>query len=345
MLGLLFGEDMSIDLGTANTLVYVPGKGIVLDEPSVVAIRNAQTDRPIIAAVGDEAKNMVGRTPARIEVIRPLRDGVVADFGAAEKMLQHFMRKASRRGLLALGPRVLICVPCGATQVERRAIRAAAEGAGARKVYVYEEPILAALGTGLDISEPRGTFVLDIGGGTSEVAVLSLNDIVYADSSRIGGDHFNQSIIEHVRKNCGLLIGENTAERVKHEIGSAYRPQVVQELEISGRDLADGTPRSVTVNSNEINDALQVSLQAILDKVHAVLEKTPPELTSDIVERGIMITGGGALLTGIDEFLSQETGVSAIIANEPLYCVARGGGKLLELLKRGHFQSSIGAGE
>ena len=328
----LFSEDMSIDLGTANTLVYVPGEGIVLDEPSVVAIRKYSDmhSKPHVEAVGTSAKKMIGRTPANIEVVRPLRDGVVADFATAEKMLQYFIRKASRRRLFNIGPRVLICVPCGATQVERRAIRAAAEAAGARKVYLYEEPLLAALGAGLDIEEPCGHFILDIGGGTSEVAVLSLNDIVYSDSSRIGGDHFNQSIIDHVRRTFGLLIGESTAEKVKHTIGSAYRPQTVEEMEIRGRDLSDGTPRSTTINSNEINDALQEPLQAILNKVHAVLEQTPPDLASDIMARGIVVTGGGALLTGIDELLMQELNVSVIIANEPLFCVARGGGKVLE---------------
>ena len=327
----LLGSDMSIDLGTANTLVYVPGKGIVLDEPSVVAIRkNTDMNRPLVEAVGTEAKRMLGRAPINIEVVRPLRDGVVADFASTEKMLQYFIRKANQRWLFAIGPRVLICVPCGATQVERRAIRAAAEAAGARKVYLYEEPVLAALGAGLSIEEPRGHFILDIGGGTSEVAVLSLNEIVYADSSRTGGDHFNQSIIDHVRRNCGLLIGEATAEQIKHNIGNAYRPQTVEEMEIRGRDLGDGTPRSTTTNSNEINDALQEPLQVILNKIHSVLEQTPPDLASDIMEHGIVITGGGALLTGIGELISQEIKVPTIIANEPLYCVARGGGHVLE---------------
>ena len=327
----LFSDDMSIDLGTANTLVYVPGEGVVLDEPSVVAIRRySEQNKPQIEAVGVDAKRMIGRTPANIEVVRPLRDGVVADFATAEKMLQYFIRKASQRRLFTLGPRVLICVPCGATQVERRAIRAAAEAAGARKVFLYEEPLLAALGAGLNIEEPCGHFILDIGGGTSEVAVLSLNDIVYADSSRTGGDHFNQSIIDYVRRQCGLLIGETTAEQVKHTIGSAYRPQTVEEMEVRGRDLSDGTPRSITLNSNEVNDALQEPLQIVLNKVHSVLEQTPPDLASDIMARGIVVTGGGAMLSGIDELLMQEIKVSVIIANEPLYCVARGGGKVLE---------------
>ncbi len=327
-----FGDDLAIDLGTANTLVYMPGRGIVLDEPSVVAIRKYADlrDKHRIEAIGTEAKTMIGRTPNNIEVIRPLRDGVVADYDATEKMLQHFIRKSIRRRLLSIGPRVLICVPCGATQVERRAIESAAETAGARKVYVCEEPILAALGAGLNIKEPRGHFILDIGGGTSEVAVLSLSDIVHAESSRTGGDHFNQSLIDFVRQNFGMLIGESTAEEIKHKIGNASRPQTIEEEEIRGRNLADGTPRSATINSNEVNEALQEPLQNILAQVRAVLDRTPPDLTSDIMEHGIVLTGGGAMLTGIDEFLSQEIGIPVTTAAEPLLCVARGGGKLLE---------------
>lgn len=332
MLRKLFSEDMAIDLGTANTLVYVPGKGIVLNEPSVVAIRKYADirDKNRIEAIGTEAKTMIGRTPHNIEVIRPLRDGVIADYDAAEKMLQHFIRKTMRRRLFPVGPRVLICVPYGATQVERHAIQAAATTAGARKVYVYEEPILAAMGAGLNIQEPRGYFVLDIGGGTSEVAVLSLGEIVYGASSRTGGDHFNQSIIDHVRRSFGLLIGESTAENIKHSIGNASRPQTIEEMEVRGRNLADGAPRSITINSNEVNDALQDPLRAILDQIRAVLDQTPPDLTSDIMSNGIVVTGGGAMLSGIDELLSQEIGIPVIAADEPLYCVARGGGRVLE---------------
>ena len=327
-----FGESMSIDLGTANTLVYVPGRGIVLNEPSVVALRTDTGGTPVVEAVGVEAKTMVGRTSSNIKVIRPLRDGVVADFSAAERMLQLFIRKAGRKSLFALGPQVLICVPHGATQVERRAIHAAAESAGARRVMIVEEPILAALGTGADISDAIGTFVLDIGGGTSEVALLSLNEIVYASSSRIGGDQFNQDIIQYLRREFGLLIGENSAERIKHEIGCACPPKETREFTVCGRDLNEGTPRNVTINNTQINQALQESLNGIANKIRNVLELAPPELISDIMTRGIMLTGGGALLTDIAAFIRQEVGINAIIAEDSLFCVVRGGGKMLEQL-------------
>ncbi len=327
----LFRNDMSIDLGTANTLVCVPGEGVVLNEPSVVAIRKyTSQNKPLVEAVGSDAKLMLGRHAQNIEVVRPLRDGVVADFATAEKMLQFFIRKANRRRLLNLGPRVLVCVPVGATPVERRAIQGAAEAAGARKVYLYAEPLLAALGAGLNISEPKGHFILDIGGGTSEVAVLSLNDIVHADSLRTAGDHFNENIMEYVRTECRLLIGEATAEQIKHRIGSAYPPQTVEEMDVSGRDAAEGNPRTITVNSSQINEAMREPLQTILNKVHAVLEVTPPDLTADIMEHGIVVTGGGAMLTGIDELLRQEVKVPVVIADEPLHCVARGGSRALE---------------
>ena len=323
---------MSIDLGTANTLIFVPNQGVVLNEPSVVAVRqySANSNRPKIVAVGLDAKSWIGRTSSKIEVIRPLRDGVVAELTIAEKMLQYFINKVNRRRLFSFGPHVLICVPCGATAVERRAIRAAAEAAGAYRVEVYEEPILAALGAGVNIEEACGSFILDIGGGTSEVAVLSLGDIVHFESSRIGGDHFNQSIIEYVRREFNLLIGEATAERVKHKIGNAYPPQTVEDMEIRGRRISDASPHGVTINTNEIHQALQEPLRNILDRIRCVLEMTPPELSADIMSRGIVVTGGGALLTGLDQLISQEIGVPVLIADDPLTCVARGGGVLLE---------------
>ena len=328
-----FSNDLSIDLGTANTLIYVRGKGIVLNEPSVVAIRE-ETARGgrTVQAVGAEAKSMLGRTPGNITAIRPLKDGVIADFTVTEKMLQHFIKKAHGSRYFRPSPRVLICVPNGSTQVERRAIRESAEGAGARKVYLIEEPMAAAIGAGMPVHEPRGSMVLDIGGGTSEVAVISLNGIVYAASVRIGGDRFDEAIISSVRRNYGILIGEATAERIKHEIGSAYPGQDLLEISVKGRNLSEGVPRSFTLNSNEILEALQEPLQGIVGAVKAALEQTPPELGADVAERGIVLTGGGALLRDLDKLLMEETGLPVVIADEPLTCVARGGGKVLELL-------------
>ena len=328
-----FSNDLSIDLGTANTLIYVRGKGIVHNEPSVVAIRE-ETARGgrTVQAVGAEAKSMLGRTPGNITAIRPLKDGVIADFTVTEKMLQHFIKKAHGSRYFRPSPRVLICVPNGSTQVERRAIRESAEGAGARKVYLIEEPMAAAIGAGMPVHEPRGSMVLDIGGGTSEVAVISLNGIVYAASVRIGGDRFDEAIISYVRRNYGILIGEATAERIKHEIGSAYPGQDLLEISVKGRNLSEGVPRSFTLNSNEILEALQEPLQGIVGAVKAALEQTPPELGADVAERGIVLTGGGALLRDLDKLLMEETGLPVVIADEPLTCVARGGGKVLELL-------------
>ena len=328
-----FSNDLSIDLGTANTLIYVRGKGIVLNEPSVVAIRE-ETARGgrTVQAVGAEAKSMLGRTPGNITAIRPLKDGVIADFTVTEKMLQHFIKKAHGSRYFRPSPRVLICVPNGSTQVERRAIRESAEGAGARKVYLIEEPMAAAIGAGMPVHEPRGSMVLDIGGGTSEVAVISLNGIVYAASVRIGGDRFDEAILSYVRRHYGILFGEATAERIKHEIGSAYPGQDLLEISVKGRNLSEGVPRSFTLNSNEILEALQEPLQGIVGAVKAALEQTPPELGADVAERGIVLTGGGALLRDLDKLLMEETGLPVVIADEPLTCVARGGGKVLELL-------------
>jgi rod shape-determining protein MreB len=328
----LFSNDLSIDLGTANTLIYMRGKGIVLNEPSVVAIRQDQRGGArSIEAVGIEAKKMLGRTPENISAIRPMKDGVIADFTHTEKMLQYFIKKA--HGGYFFSPRVVVCVPCGATQVERRAIRESAQGAGARKVFLVEEPIAAALGAGIPIDEASGSMVLDIGGGTSEVAVMSLNGIVFSDSVRVGGDRFDEAIINYIRRNYGILIGEATAEKIKHEIGSAYPGKELREIEVRGRNLSEGVPRSFTINSNEVLEALQESLYGIVSAVKTALERTPPELSSDVADRGLVLTGGGALLRDIDRLLMEETGIPVIIADDPLTCVARGGGRVLEMIE------------
>jgi rod shape-determining protein MreB len=331
----LFSNDLAIDLGTANTLIYIPGQGIVLNEPSVVAIkedkiRGAKT----IAAVGLDAKRMLGRTPGNITAIRPLKDGVIADFAVTERMLRFFIEKVHQSKLLRPSPRILICVPCGSTQVERRAIRESAAMAGAREVYLIEEPMSAAIGAGLPVDEACGSMVLDIGGGTSEVAVISINGIVYSSSVRIGGDRFDEAIINYVRRNYGTLIGEATAERIKHEIGTAYPGSEVREIEVKGRNLAEGVPRSFSLNSNEILEALQEPLSGIVGAVKLALEQTPPELGSDVATRGIFLTGGGALLKDIDRLIAEETGLPVFIADDPLTCVARGGGMVLEMLDK-----------
>lgn len=329
----LFSKDLSIDLGTANTLIYMLGNGIVLNEPSVVAIRRDHgSTGQRIAAVGVDAKLMLGRTPGNISAIRPMKDGVIADFFVTEKMLQHFIHKVHESRFLRPSPRVLVCVPCGSTQVERRAIRESAMGAGAREVYLMEEPMAAALGAGMPVEEARGSMVVDIGGGTTEVAIISLNGIVYAQSVRIGGDRFDESIINYVRRNYGSLIGETTAERIKQEVGTAFPGSEVREFEVRGRNLAEGIPRSFTLSSNEILEALQEPLSGIVGAVRAALEQTPPELASDIAERGMILTGGGALLKHLDRLLMEETGLPVIVADDPLTCVARGGGRALEML-------------
>jgi rod shape-determining protein MreB len=328
-----FSSDLSIDLGTANTLIYVRDRGIVLNEPSVVAVQEDYSrGGKVIVAVGVEAKNMLGRTPGHITAVRPMKDGVIADFTYTEKMLQYFIGKVHDTRLLKPSPRVLVCVPVGSTQVERRAIRESAEGAGARTVAIVSEPMAAAVGAGLPVQEARGSMVLDIGGGTSEVAVISLNGIVYAQSARIGGDRFDEAITNYVRRNYGILIGETTAERIKIEIGSAYPGQTVREISVKGRNLSEGVPRAFTLNSNEILEALQDPLQGIVSAVKQALEQTPPELGSDVADRGIVLTGGGALLRDIDKLITEETGVPAVIAEDPLTCVARGGGRILELM-------------
>ncbi|HHZ70231.1 MAG TPA: rod shape-determining protein [Methylococcaceae bacterium] len=329
----LFSSDLSIDLGTANTLIYIPEQGIVLNEPSVVAIKEDRArGNKFIAAVGADAKAMLGRTPGNITAIRPLKDGVIADFAVTERMLRFFIEKVHENKLLRPSPRILVCVPCGSTQVERRAIRESASMAGAREVYLVEEPMSAAVGAGLPVDQPQGSMVLDIGGGTSEVAVISLNGIVYSASVRIGGDRFDEAIINYVRRNYGTLIGEATAERIKQEIGTAYPANEISEIEVKGRNLAEGIPRSFTLNSNEMLEALQEPLAGIVGAVKVALEQTPPELGADVAERGIVLTGGGALLKDIDRLIAEETGLPVLIANDPLTCVARGGGKILEMM-------------
>lgn len=331
----MFSNDVSIDLGTANTLIYVKEKGIVLNEPSVVAIRHYNGQK-VVDAVGVEAKRMLGRTPGNITAIRPLKDGVIADFQVTEKMLQYFIKKVHAHSFIPPSPRVLICVPCAATEVEKRAIRESAYSAGAREVYLIEEPMAAALGAGLPVDEACGSMVVDVGGGTTEIAILSLNGVVFSDSARIGGDRFDEAIGNYVRKKYGSVIGETTAERIKFEIGSAYPPKDVREIDVRGRNLAEGVPKSITLNSDEILDALQEPLTGIVQAVKSVLELSPPELASDIAETGIVLTGGGALLRDFDRLLAHETGLPVIIADDPLTCVARGGGKALETMERRH---------
>src|ERR1700756_4137277 len=329
LLGML-SADMAIDLGTANTLVYVKGRGIVLNEPSVVAIAEVK-GRKHVLAVGDEAKMMLGRTPGNISAIRPLRDGVIADFEVAEEMIKHFIRKVHNRRSFA-SPQVIVCVPSGSTAVERRAIQESAEAAGARKVYLIEEPMAAAIGAGLPVTEPTGSMVVDIGGGTTEVAVLSLSGIVYARSVRVGGDMMDEAIISYMRRNHNLLIGETTAERIKKEIGTARAPADGEGLsiEVKGRDLMQGVPREVRISEKQASDALSEPVGQIVDAVKGALEATPPELASDIADKGIMLTGGGALLRGLDAEIRDHTGLPVTVADDPLSCVALGCGKVLE---------------
>ena len=336
-----FSNDLSIDLGTANILIYVKSRGIVLNEPSVVAVQHEPSrGGKVVIAVGAEAKKMLGRTPAHITAVRPMRDGVIADFTYTEKMLQYFINKVHGDRFLRASPRVLVCVPFGSTQVERRAIKESAKGAGARSVEIVLEPMAAAVGAGLPVHEARGSMVLDIGAGTSEVAVVSLNGIVYAASVRMGGDKFDEAITQYVRRNYGILIGEVTAERIKIEIGSAYPAEQVREISVRGRNLAEGTPRTFTLNSNEILEALEEPLKTIVSAVRQALEKTPPDLGSDVAERGVVLTGGGALLRDMDKLIMKEIGLPVVIADDPLTCVVRGGGRILELTEehgRGDF--------
>ncbi len=330
----MFSSELSIDLGTANTLIYVRGEGIVLNEPSVVAIQqNVSTgEHKRVVAVGLEAKLMLGRTPGNITTIRPLKDGVIADFSATEKMLQYFINKVYKSKFFRPGPKVLICVPCGATQVERRAIRESVLGAGAREVYLIDEPMAAALGAGLPVEAANGSMVIDIGGGTAEIAIISLNGIVSAQSVRIGGDRFEESIINYVRRHYGTLIGESTAEKIKQTIGCAYHSNVLKELEVRGRNLAEGVPKTFILNNKEMCDALQEPISGIIAAIRNVLELAPPELAADIGEHGILLTGGGALLTDLDKLIEERIGIQVRIAEDPLTCVVRGGGVALEML-------------
>ncbi len=327
-----FSTDLAIDLGTANTLIYVRGKGIVLDEPSVVAIRQegGPNGKKIIQAVGLAAKQMLGRTPGNITAIRPMKDGVIADFTITEQMLKYFIKKIHDNQWFRPSPRIVICVPYGSTQVERRAIKESAIGAGASQVFLIEEPMAGAIGADLPIAEATGSMVVDIGGGTTEVGVISLGGIVYAASVRVGGDKFDEAIINYIRRNYGMLIGESTAEQIKKQIGSAFPGSEVREMEVKGRNLAEGIPRSFTISSNEILEALTDPLNSIVSAVKSALEQTPPELGADIAEKGMVLTGGGALLRELDRLLMEETGLPVIVADDPLTCVVRGSGRALE---------------
>lgn len=326
----LFSSDMAIDLGTANTVVYVRGRGIVLNEPSVVSIAEIKGKKHVIA-VGDEAKQMLGRTPGQIQAIRPLRDGVIADFNVAEEMIKRFVYKAIGRNTLKR-PRIVICVPSGSTAVERRAIQDAAENARARKVSLIDEPMAAAIGAGLPVSEPSGSMIVDIGGGTTEVAVISLGNIVYSRSVRVGGDKIDEAIISYIRRNHNLLVGESSAERIKKAIGSACIPEDGEgaKIEIKGRDLMNGVPKEVVVTERQIAESFADPVSQIVEAVKVALEHTAPELAADIVDRGIVMTGGGALLKNLDVVLRQATGLPVTVAEDPLTCVAMGTGRALE---------------
>ena len=332
LVGML-SSDMAIDLGTANTLVYVKGRGIVLNEPSVVAIADSRGKKHVLA-VGDEAKLMLGRTPGNIQAIRPLRDGVIADFEVAEEMIKHFIRKVHNRRSFA-SPQMVICVPSGSTAVERRAIQEAAESAGARRVDLIEEPMAAAIGAGLPVTEATGSMIVDIGGGTTEVAVISLGGIVYSRSVRIGGDKMDDAIINYIRRTHNLLIGETTAERIKKEIGSACPPEEGEGrmMEIKGRDLMNGVPKELVISERQIAEALAEPVGAIIDAVKGALEHTAPELSADIVDRGIVMSGGGSLLSNLDYVLRYATGLAVTVADDPLSCVVMGSGQALENMK------------
>ena len=329
----MFSSDLAIDLGTANTLVYVRGKGIVVNEPSVVAMTTVRGKMQVLA-VGDDAKQMLGKTPGNIKAIRPMSDGVIADFEVAEEMIKHFIKKVNSGSGLA-SPQVVICVPSGATAVERRAIQESAEAAGARRVFLIEEPMAAAIGADLPVTEPTGSMVVDIGGGTTEVAVLSLGSIVYARSVRVGGDKLDEAIISYVRRANNLLIGETSAERIKKHIGIAFPPEdgMGETMEVRGRDLVNGVPKDLTRNQAHISEALTEPVSQIVEAVKVALEKTPPELAADIVDKGIVLTGGGALLSKMDFILQQATGLPVAVPEDPLTCVVRGTGRCLDEMK------------
>ena len=333
----LVDNDIAIDLGTANTLIFAKGKGIVLDEPSVVAIRHEEGPsgpftKKSLLAVGAEAKTMLGRSPQNIQAIRPMKDGVIADFNITEEMIKYFISRVHSMNWFTPNPRIVICVPYGATQVERRAIRESAERAGAKQVFLIEEPMAAAIGAGLPVNEATGSMVIDIGGGTTEVGVISLGGIVYASSARVGGDKIDQAIIEYMRRNYGTLISEPTAEKIKKQIGSAFPMTDLIEMEVTGRNLAEGLPRKIVISSNEILESISEPLQQIVSAVKAALEETPPELGADISETGMVLTGGGAILKNLDRLLMEETGIPVILAEDPLTCVVKGCGITLDAL-------------
>jgi len=333
MVGGYFSNDLSIDLGTANTLIYTKDVGIVLNEPSVVAIRESRGQKTVVA-VGTEAKKMLGRTPGNIKAIRPLSEGVIADFQVTEKMLQHFIAKVHEKLFIKPSPRVLVCVPCRSTQVERRAIRESVLGAGARDVKLIEEPMAAAIGAGLPVEEASGNMVVDIGGGTSEIAILSLNGVVYSESVKIGGDKMDESITSWIRRNYGCVIGESTSEKIKYTIGCATSDSEKLEMSITGRNLAEGIPETFAINSEQIFEAMKDPLYGIVRAIRNALELSPPELAADIAERGIVLTGGGALMRDLDKLISNSTGIPVIVAEDPLTCVARGGGQALEIMDK-----------
>ena len=330
-----YSTDLAIDLGTANTLIYAKGLGVVLNEPSVVAIQHVAGIRgkKNVIAVGREAKSMLGRVPYSIEAIRPMKDGVIADFTITEQMLKHFIRSIHAKSFLRPSPRIIICVPCGSTQVERRAIRESALAAGASAVYLIEEPMAAAIGAGLPVADACGSMVVDIGGGTTEVGIISLGGMVYKGSVRIGGDKFDEAIVNYIRRSYGMLIGDQTAEILKKQIGAAYPSAEYKEMQVTGRNLAQGIPQSFTVSTTEMLEALNEPLNGLVTAIKIALENTPPELSSDIADRGIVLTGGGALLKDLDKMISEETGIPVILADDPLTCVVRGCGMALERLE------------
>ncbi len=325
----VFSSDLAIDLGTANTLVYAKGRGIISSEPSVVAVRRDHRGQKKVLAVGKEAKEMLGRTPGMIEAIRPLKDGVIADFEVTEAMLRYFIRKAHNRRSL-VRPRIIVGIPSGITEVEKRAVRESAESAGAREVYLIEEPMAAAIGAGLPVTEPTGSMIVDIGGGTTEVAVISLAGIVQAQSVRCAGDKLDEAIVQFIKRNYNLLVGERTAEMIKIAIGNAFPEDEVRTIEVSGRDLVGGIPRQLRINSDEIRESMAEPIQTIIEAIKSTLESTPPELAGDIVEKGIMLAGGGALIRGLDKLIHEQTSLPVRIAEDPLSCVAQGAGKALD---------------
>jgi len=330
----MFSRDIAIDLGTANTLIYVRGEGIILDEPSVVALHEGGPGKNRrVLAVGHEAKRMLGRTPGAIQAIRPLKDGVIADFVVTEEMLKQFIRKVHKRSW-GIAPRIVICVPYGSTPVERKAIRDSGLTAGAREVYLIEEPMAAAIGAGLPVTEASGSMVVDIGGGTSEIAVISYGGIVYSRSVRVGGDKIDEAIINHLRRKYSLLIGASTAEKIKIGLGSAYPQEERREMDVKGRDLINGVPKNLSLDDSEILEAITEPVNAVIEGIKVCLERTPPELAADIVDKGIMLTGGGALLVGLDQLVREETGLPVTVAENPLHCVVLGTGRVLEELDR-----------